>query len=100
MLPDKKSNIVVQKFIINSTFLEREVIVDCYLPNTEMLNNEVNLLIINDGIYVRGLITKSKSMINTIHRILQNAIHRIYYILLHSVIRPRYADVLYYLIKT
>ena len=49
MLPDKKSNIVVQKFIVNSSFLEREVIVDCYLPHTEILNNEVSLLIINDG---------------------------------------------------
>ena len=49
MLPDKLSNIVVQKFIINSSFLKREVIVDCYLPHSKILDNEVSLLIINDG---------------------------------------------------
>jgi enterochelin esterase-like enzyme len=45
----KQANVPVKNIIINSTHLQREVIVDLYLPPAEQDKNPTSLLLINDG---------------------------------------------------
>ncbi|MEP7143908.1 MAG: alpha/beta hydrolase-fold protein [Ferruginibacter sp.] len=45
----KKSDVVVENHIIRSEYLERDVIVDCYLPSKEYSTDQMSLLLINDG---------------------------------------------------
>jgi enterochelin esterase-like enzyme len=49
MLTWKKSNVIVENHIISSEFLERDVMVDCYLPPGEFRTDQLSLLLINDG---------------------------------------------------
>jgi enterochelin esterase-like enzyme len=46
---EKTAAIVVENHILSSQFLQREVIVDCYLPSTFNPSVELPLLLINDG---------------------------------------------------
>lgn len=43
------TNIIVERTTLNSKFLEREVIIDAYLPVNVEHSNEMSLLLINDG---------------------------------------------------
>lgn len=49
MPTEKTANILVQKYIIASVFLNREVIVDFYLPSDNIQFENLSLLLINDG---------------------------------------------------
>jgi len=49
MTVGKKSNVFVENHVIYSEFLERDVKVDCYLPPGELITDQLNLLLINDG---------------------------------------------------
>lgn len=49
-MPDEKiTNISVERHSITSTFLDREVIFDLYIPNGTRNHNEFSLLLVNDG---------------------------------------------------
>lgn len=48
LMPDRVSEILVDKHLLHSSFLQREVIIDCYLP-IGYTNLSMNLLLINDG---------------------------------------------------
>ena len=43
------SNLMVEQKTIASTFLERHVIIDCYLPKNMLSPSDLSLLLINDG---------------------------------------------------
>lgn len=43
------SNLMVEQKTIASTFLERHVIIDCYLPKNRLSPSDLSLLLINDG---------------------------------------------------
>ena len=43
------TNILVERITVNSVFLEREVIIDAYLPTNVARPQEMGLLLINDG---------------------------------------------------
>lgn len=49
MLNEHTATVTVEKHLLNSTFLKREVKVDCYFPPGKMIHQDVNLLLINDG---------------------------------------------------
>lgn len=49
MQSKKESGILVENLFIHSSYLEREVIVDLYLPPSTHDNGSVSLLLINDG---------------------------------------------------
>jgi enterochelin esterase-like enzyme len=49
MLIEELSNLRVEQKTIASTFLKRQVIVDCYLPKNVSSPNDLSLLLINDG---------------------------------------------------
>jgi enterochelin esterase family protein len=49
MLIEELSSLRVEQRTIASTFLKRQVIVDCYLPKNVSAPNELSLLLINDG---------------------------------------------------
>ena len=49
MAAEKATNISVSTYTIDSEFLGREVIVDCYLPVNAAVVNGVSLLLVNDG---------------------------------------------------
>ncbi|MBC7890032.1 MAG: esterase [Ferruginibacter sp.] len=49
MLTGKKSNVVVENYIIHSEFLKRDVIIDFYLPFGVHRREPISLLLINDG---------------------------------------------------
>ena len=49
MLKNTITNITVENHIISSDFLNRDVNVDCYLPISNILPDEMSLLLINDG---------------------------------------------------
>jgi iron(III)-enterobactin esterase len=49
MLTEELSNLRVEQKTIASTFLKRQVIVDCYLPKNVSSPNHLSLLLINDG---------------------------------------------------
>ena len=49
MLIEELPGLVVEQRSIASTFLKRQVIVDCYLPKNIHSLNELSLLLINDG---------------------------------------------------
>jgi enterochelin esterase-like enzyme len=46
---EELSNLIVEQKAIASTFLKRQVIVDCYLPKNVQSLNDLALLLINDG---------------------------------------------------
>jgi enterochelin esterase-like enzyme len=46
---EELSVLVVEQKAIASTFLNRQVIIDCYLPRNTHLSGELSLLLINDG---------------------------------------------------
>ena len=46
---EKHQDIIQESHVIKSTFLKRDVIVDCYIPTNVSNPSELNLLLINDG---------------------------------------------------
>lgn len=49
MSSERTANILIEKHIISSTYLDREVIVDFYLPPNYVQTSNLSLLLINDG---------------------------------------------------
>ena len=49
MLKEKITHITVEKHVISSGYLKRDVKVDCYLPLNAAMPEEMSLLLINDG---------------------------------------------------
>ncbi len=49
MLKSKDASVNIENLIIHSGFLKRDVIVDCYLPLVDHRNEQVSLLLVNDG---------------------------------------------------
>jgi len=49
MSSQKTTNILVERYIITSVYLKREVIVDFYFPPKKVQTSELSLLLINDG---------------------------------------------------
>ena len=49
MQPVQSPNVIIEKVWIRSTFLDRQVIIDFYLPGNASVANGIGLLLINDG---------------------------------------------------
>ena len=49
MSSEKTTNILVERYIITSVYLEREVTVDFYFPPNSVQTSNLSLLLINDG---------------------------------------------------
>jgi enterochelin esterase-like enzyme len=49
MFQTKNTGITIEKYSINSQFLQRDVLIDCYYPGSFDLSQNISLLLINDG---------------------------------------------------
>jgi enterochelin esterase-like enzyme len=47
--PNTLTSLIVEQITIYSEYLERDVVVDCYLPNNTLHHEPISLLLINDG---------------------------------------------------
>ncbi len=79
MSKERTTGVMVDNHIIESEYLQREVKVDCYLPDRPVSPSEVSLLLINDG---QDLVTMSfDSILNELYE--TNAIRPLFCVGIH-----------------
>ena len=79
MQVDRSGNILIENHVLYSTYLDRSVVIDCYLPNNFVEQGDLSLVIINDGQDLQKM--DFESILETLYS--SNSIHPLFCLAIH-----------------